>query len=64
MLIGCKCFSSCTLFSGIDIDECMTGNHTCRQDENCNNILGSYDCQCFQGYALDGDNCTGIYVYM
>ena len=49
-------------FSGIDIDECMTGNYTCHQNQNCINTLGSYDCQCFQSYAPDGENCTGICI--
>ena len=45
----------------IDIDECMNGNYTCRQNEICINTLGSYDCQCALGYTLDGDaNCTGM----
>ncbi|CAL4133848.1 unnamed protein product, partial [Meganyctiphanes norvegica] len=34
-----------------DIDECATGNHTCdQQTKKCFNILGSYECNCKEGY--------------
>ena len=44
----------------IDIDECTEGTSGCDQD--CSNILGSYECSCERGYLLDSDNhtCTDI----
>ena len=41
-----------------DIDECL-GDHDCNQ--TCNNMDGSYTCNCSEGYFLeaDGKNCAG-----
>jgi hypothetical protein len=37
-----------------DVDECVRGLHTCRQDsEVCFNIAGSYMCGCKWGYTFD-----------
>ena len=46
-------------FHAADILECSDGTHSCTQI--CNNTVGSYHCQCFEGYQLneDGFNCTG-----
>ena len=43
----------------VDVDECLTDNGGCTQ--TCNNIDGSYQCSCWDGYQLDSDNhtCTG-----
>ena len=48
----------------IDVDECQTDNGGCAQ--TCNNIDGSYECSCQDGYELDSDNhtCTGMYYIM
>ena len=40
----------------IDIDECEANQHNCTQ--LCNNIDGSYFCDCVAGYSLDSDNIT------
>lgn len=43
-----------------DDNECSSGStNSCQH--NCNNILGSYTCQCNTGYRLniDGRTCTG-----
>ena len=35
-------------------------NETCSNvNAECVNSVGSYSCQCMQGYTGDGDNCTG-----
>ena len=35
-------------------------NETCSNvNAECVNSVGSYSCQCKQGYTGDGDNCTG-----
>ena len=42
-----------------DVDECTVGNGGCEQV--CNNIQGSFLCDCHQGYLLniDGFSCQG-----
>ena len=42
-----------------DIDECLTGSHTCAH--KCANSEGSYSCSCFDGYTTDdnGGYCYG-----
>ena len=37
-----------------DIDECAKGDFICEQ--NCVNIIASYDCTCRNGYTLNADN--------
>ncbi|CAK8696725.1 unnamed protein product [Clavelina lepadiformis] len=37
----------------LDIDECTRVN-SCHQDANCRNNVGSYSCQCRQGFQGDG----------
>ena len=44
----CDCFT--------DIDECETDNGNCQ--EQCNNTLGSYFCECGAGFALQPDERT------
>ena len=45
----------------IDIDECANGHrdkighHSCPSDEACVNTLGSFTCQCPDGYQLSFD---------
>lgn len=50
-------------YSVSDIDECTTSDPEYMNDcvHICNNIEGSYECLCFDGYVLaeDGRNCTG-----
>ena len=43
----------------IDIDECGLDNGGC--DQNCTNTLGSFFCNCSEGYLLDenGFTCDG-----
>ena len=50
---------SITLLLFLDIDECARNNGDCEQI--CNNIEGSFECQCEDGYLLDvdGKQCTG-----
>ena len=43
-----------------DIDECVQKSHTCDVNANCKNTIGSYDCQCHQGFTGNGNTCTGI----
>uniref|UniRef100_A0A1X7T8K6 EGF-like calcium-binding domain-containing protein n=1 Tax=Amphimedon queenslandica TaxID=400682 RepID=A0A1X7T8K6_AMPQE len=32
----------------LDIDECVTGTHSCQQ--RCINTEGSYNCSCYDGF--------------
>ncbi|KAG8123052.1 hypothetical protein E2320_018423 [Naja naja] len=43
-----------------DIDECTTSAHTCRSDQVCVNLRGSFTCQCRTGYQKRGDQCFDI----
>ena len=52
-----------THFVVSEIDECFLGIHNCMQ--LCENLNGSYACNCQTGYALnpDGYTCRGNKVY-
>nr|XP_049706722.1 low-density lipoprotein receptor-related protein 2 isoform X3 [Helicoverpa armigera] len=58
----------CTCFQGwiispvdkkrcVDVDECAAGTHHCSQI--CNNLNGSYSCDCTEGFKL-ADNLSGV----
>ena len=49
MMISCCC---------LDIDECAVDNGGC--SDTCTNTLGSFLCQCPEGYILDTDDQTCI----
>ncbi|XP_055962980.1 fibulin-1 isoform X2 [Sorex fumeus] len=75
--VVCSCFVGYQLqadgVSCEDVNECITGTHTCRLGESCINTVGSFRCQressCGTGYELtehndckDIDECeTGIH---
>ena len=42
-----------------DIDECSSNSNSCDANAVCNNIRGSYTCECKPGYSGDGNKCTG-----
>ena len=42
----------------IDVDE-FKGNHSCHENANCTNTIGSHVCDCQPGYTGNGQNCTG-----
>ena len=44
-----------------DVDECLDNNGGC--NHTCTNIVGSYECSCWQGYFLSNDQhtCAGVY---
>ena len=41
-----------------DINECQTDNGGCAQ--TCNNIAGSYNCSCWDGFELTDNNYTCV----
>ena len=49
----------CCWWNLIDIDECITITPNCSHNAQCVDTLGSYQCQCTNGYAGDGYDCTG-----
>ncbi|CAH3137179.1 unnamed protein product [Pocillopora meandrina] len=44
----------------IDINECADSTPDCDVNAECNNILGSYECMCEDGFHGNGTNCTDI----
>ena len=42
----------------IDVDE-YKGNHSCHENANCSNTIGSHVCDCQPAYTGNGQNCTG-----
>ena len=48
-------------FLFLDIDECSTNSHNCDAKAVCNNTEGGYNCSCKDGFAGNGENCTGNY---
>lgn len=44
-----------------DVDECERNLTQCSKNANCINNIGSYSCQCSDGYDGNGINCTGWY---
>ena len=44
----------------VDYDECLSGNHSCSNEANCNNIDGGFKCTCPKDYFGNGyDVCLG-----
>ena len=42
----------------LDIDECALGTHNCHYDATCKNNVGSFECQCNDGWEGNGVSCT------
>ena len=51
------CFSLWCFFAVQDINECLTGGD-CSPVAECDNVPGSYRCECPHGFQGDGKNCT------
>lgn len=49
------------MFFLADVDECATGNGNLCRNGQCINTVGSFQCQCNEGYevAPDGRTCVG-----
>ena len=43
----------------LDIDECVSGNNSCHDYANCTNTIGSYTCECKEGFTGNGVECEG-----
>lgn len=44
-----------------DDNECETGLNECDEHADCVNTLGSYECNCLEGFRGDGFECRGMY---
>ena len=56
------CFEVCWFFI-TDVNECNNTTYPpCHADATCNNTIGSYLCDCDEGYGGNGINCTGMYL--
>lgn len=40
-----------------DVDECMQALNPCDKNARCQNVKGSYICECINGYAGNGYQC-------
>ncbi|XP_041441183.1 fibulin 1 L homeolog isoform X1 [Xenopus laevis] len=67
--VVCSCYAGYQLqpdgFSCEDINECISGSHTCKVGQVCINLVGSFRCQrevnCGTGYELmEDNNCKDI----
>ena len=43
-----------------DIDECKGNKNKCHEDAVCKNTIGSYTCQCKNGFKGNGRFCSDI----
>lgn len=47
-----------------DVDECTEGQSTCGEGERCKNTLGSYFCECKEGYFnVNGECLRKLFCY-
>ena len=43
----------------VDVNECATSLYNCSGNSTCNNTLGSYTCECNDGFFGNGSVCKG-----
>jgi hypothetical protein len=43
----------------LDIGECVSGSNNCHDYANCTNTVGSYTCECKEGFTGNGVDCEG-----
>lgn len=44
----------------LDVDECLAfSDNMCHVNSTCNDTVGSYECQCLEGFEGNGFNCSG-----
>ena len=42
-----------------DVNECNDGSHTCSPHATCSNQIGSFSCDCKDGFDGNGTYCEG-----
>ena len=48
------------VFFYTDVDECVDDmENNCHPNATCMNLIGSFQCNCSEGFTGDGVNCTG-----
>ena len=52
------CVCVCVLYC-IDVDECELDLHDCQPSQQCVNMVGTFSCQCPDGYSKIGVECVG-----
>ena len=43
-----------------NIDECLTGAHTCDRKATCEDTAGNFSCTCLSGYTSSGFQCSAV----
>lgn len=51
---------SATGIACVDVNECLAGLDDCATNATCVNTIGSYSCECNEGYAGNGVTCIDI----
>ena len=46
------------MWNFLDIDECIS--NPCHTNAECKDDINSYTCKCKEGFAGNGNSCTGI----
>ena len=60
----CSCRSGFILFDDgrtcVEINECTLNTDDCQQE--CINVVGGFQCGCYEGYSLNSDlrTCSGM----
>lgn len=61
----CNClpgFRRVDKFNCAEINECAANLHSCHENAECINTIGSYTCRCKDGYEGDGIQCKRMYL--
>ena len=53
------CLVIFVLFGVLEINECLEGTHNCDVNARCDNVDGSFTCECNAGYGGNGRICSG-----
>ena len=47
-------------FPFVDVNECSSGLHDCHSNATCEDVAGSFECYCNDGFTGNGTLCTGL----
>ena len=48
----------------LDVNECFEGSHNCHRNARCINTVGSFYCECSNGFVGNGRKCNGACTYI